>query len=691
MSFGKIGIRFERGENIVKNLFLKKAALFMATVVMSTSVLPYAPVLASQTGDSEPVEEIFESEDYYDEEDVLGKRDNVKGDGYWHFSDGILRYNKESSGAITDFDAFKSEYGDQVKKVVIESGPKKYTEDYDKNKNGYVEKCNFLSNLEEVVYESPVTITNMCLIFKGMYRGNPKLRKVVIGDAKEDIGLEIGQEAFRECPELKELSFGKRLWYFNKEDFCNDTSLTDFTFPRDIRHVRGDTFARCPNMKNVKFASKNDYMRIADNVVYAVKDNTTLTKAYSLPCLMYVPEGIVKENGGNYTIVKGTKDIQWGTFRENLSLENVTVASTVESIQEEAFYGCDNIKTVTLPRSLKRIGRHSFSGLHSDDVYPVSASLTDIYYEGSEEEWKKIKYAEYNLTASPDDRNAKGYVDNLQILNTSTFYNHLEDVGIPADVKIHYNCTVKDTEKSLNELIGADSGNDNSQEQDVDAITPSVNKVTVSYNGPGAKELSTLGAKMELTYTDELTYCGRKHVLTSAKPSASAINDLVADAAFKKISASENTSEYKISKVTIKNNKNAASKSSPKPPYFTIQIKAMKPLSKEEKAVLKEVNRSLKKDPAARFYFTINPLDVSSFSSGNYKGLTVDGSEAKIKKVGFKYSYMKNGAPFGGWKFLKQCKNNDAGAKGDYTLKVEGNNVILTGHGNYTGTAVFTK
>ncbi|MBR4174645.1 MAG: leucine-rich repeat protein [Lachnospiraceae bacterium] len=691
----------------MRKFYSKKMAFLIATVMLANSIMPAGTVFASQV--DEPIEDAMEqisddsgldisgsetdfdindywSEDVYDEEDIaLGKRDNVKGDGYWHFSNGVLTYNSDSSGAIENFNEFKDEYGDQIVKVVIKSGPKTYSEDYTKKDAGDVEKCNFLPNLEEVVYESPITLRNMCFIFKGMYRGNPKLRKVVIGDIRGDEGSEIDQEVFRECPALNEIVLGRGIWFIGKENFCNDESLTDFTFPEDIRHIRGDTFALCPNMRHLKLSSKNEFMKIADNAAYGVKDNLGRGKDYLTPCLLYVPEGIVKDNGGDYTVIKGTKDIQWGTFREDMSLVNLTVASTVKSIQPEAFYGCDNLKTVTLPRSLNRIGQHAFSDLESKKIYPVSAGLTDIYYEGTEEEWKKVKYAEYDFD--------KGYVNQLSVKSTTTLYNHLEDVGIPANVTIHYNCPIKDTEKNLDELLGTgtDSGSDTDTPQDAEVITPSVNKVTVSYNGPGARELATLGAKMEMTYTDELTYCGRKHVLTTAKPSASAINDLVTDAVFKKNSVSENTSEFKVSKVTIKNSKNAADEKSVKPPYFTIQIKAMKTLSKEDKAVLKEVNRYLKKDPNARFYFKINPMDVSSFNAGNIKDLTVNGTDAKIKKVGYKYSYMKAGSPYGGWKFLKQCKNNDASAKGDYTLKVQDNNVVLTGHGNYTGTAVFSK
>ncbi|MBR0149034.1 MAG: leucine-rich repeat domain-containing protein [Lachnospiraceae bacterium] len=703
----------------MRKFYSKKMALLTAAVMLANSLMPAGTVFASQVDEpiGDAVEQMsddnlemdisgremdFNADEYSelsldsdhlldDEEDALGK-DNVKADGYWHFSDGVLRYNKDSNGAIEDFKEFKNEYGDEIVKVVIESGPKHYSEDYSSSKNGKVEKCNFLPNLEEVIYESPVTLTNMCVMFESAYRECPKLRRLEVGDAAVNgAKLELGEEAFAKCPSLSEVKIGKRLWYTGKKTFYYCTGLTEFTFPDDIQDVRGDCFAGCGNMRHLKFSSKNEWMRIADDTVYEVKDHfkDIRGKAYITPCLMYVPEGIIKENGGDYTIIKGTKDVQWGAFQEDLSLKNVTVASTVESIQFEAFYGCENLKTVTLPRSLKRIGVYAFCGVKpkSGAERPLSPSITDIYYEGTEDEWKKIKCAEYNVDAT------KGHVNQLAINSTTTLYNHLEDVGIPADVTIHYNCPIKDTEKNLDELLGTgtDSGSDTDTPQDAEVITPSVNKVTVSYNGPGAKELATLGAKMEMTYTDELTYCGRKHVLTTSKPSASAINDLVADAVFKKNSVSENTSEFKVSKVTIKNGKNAGDKKAVKPPYFTIQIKAMKTLSKEDKAVLKEVNRYLKKDPNARFYFKINPMDVSSFNAGNIKDLMVNGMDAKIKKVGYKYSYMKDGSPYGGWKFLKQCKNNDAGAKGDYTLKVQDNNVVLTGHGNYTGTAVFSK
>ena len=54
----------------------------------------------------------------------------------------------------------------------------------------------------------------------------------------------------------------------------------------------------------------------------------------------------------------------------------------VTGIGNGAFWGCDSLTSVTIPASVTSIGRQAFYSLYS---------LTDIYYGGSESQWKLIK------------------------------------------------------------------------------------------------------------------------------------------------------------------------------------------------------------------------------------------------------------------------------------------------------------
>ena len=51
----------------------------------------------------------------------------------------------------------------------------------------------------------------------------------------------------------------------------------------------------------------------------------------------------------------------WGVF-ESSALEDVTLPLTLQRIEHSAFKGCTNLKSVTLPNGLEKIGALCFSG-----------------------------------------------------------------------------------------------------------------------------------------------------------------------------------------------------------------------------------------------------------------------------------------------------------------------------------------
>ena len=70
-----------------------------------------------------------------------------------------------------------------------------------------------------------------------------------------------------------------------------------------------------------------------------------------------------------------------GVFQGNDKVTDIILPSGF-GIPEGAFRGCKNLKRVTIPKRVKKIGRDVFAGCDS---------LEDVYYEGTMEEWKKIE------------------------------------------------------------------------------------------------------------------------------------------------------------------------------------------------------------------------------------------------------------------------------------------------------------
>ena len=131
-----------------------------------------------------------------------------------------------------------------------------------------------------------------------------------------------------------------------------------------------------------------------DGVSYGIKDNVATLKRVSLNVTtVNVPSTLIHKDV-KYSITS----VADSAFRGCTSLTDVIIHNGVVTIGGNAFYGCTSLKTLTIPKSVTSIVTPAF--------YDCS-SLTDIYYEGTESEFREI--------------------DGYSILNSKT---------------IHYNCEV---------------------------------------------------------------------------------------------------------------------------------------------------------------------------------------------------------------------------------------------------------
>ena len=103
--------------------------------------------------------------------------------------------------------------------------------------------------------------------------------------------------------------------------------------------------------------------------------------------------------------VIGNAAFEWCT-----SLENVTIPSGVTSVGEWAFQGCSALTEISIPASVTSIGYAAF----------WDSGVTDVYYGGTEAQWKAIQVGEYNETlmganihySSPRPQRPTGYTAN---------------------------------------------------------------------------------------------------------------------------------------------------------------------------------------------------------------------------------------------------------------------------------------
>ena len=147
--------------------------------------------------------------------------------------------------------------------------------------------------------------------------------------------------------------------------FCNCAELKTIRIPAGVTTIGAEAFGGTPVAFEVDANNKN-YASL-DGVLFS-KDMTTL----------YCGGGVTKSD---YTIPNGVEAVAVDAFWGCQTLQKVTVPEGVKSIRTMAFYGCSNLVSVTLPVSITKIGQMTFGDC---------SALTDIYYTGTEEQWKAI-------------------------------------------------------------------------------------------------------------------------------------------------------------------------------------------------------------------------------------------------------------------------------------------------------------
>ena len=179
------------------------------------------------------------------------------------------------------------------------------------------------SSVSKVVITPEVT-----MIGREAFRDATKLTSVVFEVAADGSStpLTIGTRAFMNCTSLAKITLPARLTEIKLQRYTLDGTTVNVT--------NGDNaFAGCLALESINVAANNQTYQSINNVLFS-KDGRTLLLA---------PASI----SGSYTIPEGTRNVAAGAFVDCDSLTELVIPSTLTLVGECAFYGLDQLKTLT--------------------------------------------------------------------------------------------------------------------------------------------------------------------------------------------------------------------------------------------------------------------------------------------------------------------------------------------------------
>lgn len=351
----------------------------------------------------------------------------------WGYSDGVLTIT--GSGRMTDCSVnggqpWERAYNgvklqDRIEKVVIGSGVE--------NIGAYA--FFHAENLSTVVFEGESTLKS---IDKHAFQGSSLIRMEMPNSITE-----LGNYAFADCEELKEVSVSTGVEVMPYAAFSGSNNLYKVVLPASIQAFNSQVFAGCDRLTITcdegsaaeSYADSHDIPVIftGSSAQYGGKFGNGLRWEFESGELRILGNGTMPEyeaEGEQPWKNAGGVDLQG-------MIETITIGKDVENIGAYAFFNLSAVKTVTFEEgsNLKNIGKHAFQNLSIAQI-----TLPDT-----------VETIERTAFAGCSELTAFRVPANVSVLTYAMFQGctSLETVYIPETVTFIENDIVKDCPKVM--------------------------------------------------------------------------------------------------------------------------------------------------------------------------------------------------------------------------------------------------
>ena len=218
----------------------------------------------------------------------------------------------------------------------------------------------------------------------------------------------IASEAFMDCQNLTEISIPDSVM-----SVCSDAFDNTPLYDQDADTIYADNWLIYHNYLSESIEIREDTRGIAEGVLAGagISELKLPDSVESIGLMCAAMTSI-----SSLTVPGSVKVIGPMTFAISPALEEVTLENGIETIPIMAFAACPELKSVTIPESVKKIEFGAFLECNN---------LTDIYYNGTQEQWNAIErglyteeldkvtvhFASVAESSSLDDLDANGSVN----------------------------------------------------------------------------------------------------------------------------------------------------------------------------------------------------------------------------------------------------------------------------------------
>ena len=245
---------------------------------------------------------------------------------------------------------------------------------------------------------------NITKIGQEAFDENTRLTSVTI-TAPVDTML---QSCFWGCTALESFTIPQTVKYIGPAVFRNCTALTALTIPAGTEHICRGIITGCSSLRTLKVEDSDKPLFFENNYNVYPSGNNELFAAAELSS--YYQGRDINVVDWNYRTVNSAKKIELGgsmtnipnyytqndtalttliiggnitkvgehAFQNNTRLTDVTFVSPVDTILYEGFFGCEALKNIELPQSLRYLGPAMFRNCTALEALTIPAGIETI-------------------------------------------------------------------------------------------------------------------------------------------------------------------------------------------------------------------------------------------------------------------------------------------------------------------------
>jgi TolB-like protein len=176
---------------------------------------------------------------------------------------------------------------------------------------------------------------------------------------------DIGDYAFYNCSNLTNITIPSSVMIIKTYAFSDCSSLTSVIIPSSVTSIQVGVFEGCSSLTSITVDSRNSAYASVDGVLFDKGIRT----------IIRYPSGKIART---YAIPSSVTSIGNHAFNGCNSLTSVTIPSSVTAIGYFAFFSCSSLTSVTIPSSVMSIGAHAFQACNSLKGITIPSSVTTI-------------------------------------------------------------------------------------------------------------------------------------------------------------------------------------------------------------------------------------------------------------------------------------------------------------------------